>query len=446
MKYLSFAVTYAPEDGVNKQNYFLNGLIKEDTSELESAEFCKSSRGRNLFAVVDGSSGEGRGDAVAFLCMDALKYSLGADFDAIHEDYFSVIDEIIKGRIFEEKVKNVRANISVLYTEGGYVRSYNIGDVSTLYYDGASVKELSGVVPKNVTVEEAVEKDDGLVIENVDKKTLPYLGYMSGKRIAAPHISERIKAKRNDIFVIASNSLLQTLTQKQLRELLSNNELSFDEKAEGLIDAAVAAKPDGNYTVQVVEVKDWRSFAGVKLNRWLWGLVAALCIAAVVIFGSEIGSTFKAFGNGLNSIIHGNVKKTENTLESGEPAENSEPSDEEQLELEKPNEEAAPESEVEQEKSDETVSTASVQETQKASSVDIEPSKEQPQAVSEKTNTVSAETAEKTEDTVNTELEATEEGAVDIGISDVTEGEPDIVDGAAEKAETIEGDALTEGV
>lgn len=284
MKYIGFVITHSPEEGINAHNYFLNGTVKVDIGETGCAEFFNSSKRRTLLSVIDASASEINGADAAFLCADALNDCLGLDFDSAYSICLNDANEIIKGRSFQAGGKTVCVDTGLLFFQNDYLKAYNVGDVPIFYLRDKKLNKLSGKAPKTVEIEQSIETEDGIDLKTVTRKTAPYIGYMSEDYVIEPHISEKIKVKNKDVFLVLSKSVIDTVGENIITEILNNDKLKIDEKAEMIMDTAVEKNSDGVFTVLITLAKDNVRLFGVKLGYYAFAILL-LCFS---LFGGRI--------------------------------------------------------------------------------------------------------------------------------------------------------------
>ncbi len=288
MKYFGFVITHSPEDSFNTHNYLLNGTVKMDIGETGCVEFYNSSRRRTLLAVADGSESEFSGSDAAFLFADSLSECVGLDFNIAYRDNFLKCSEVIKGRSFQAGGKKVCVKTGILFFENDYARAYNIGDVPVFMFRDGEIKILSGNVPETVEIEETIESDDGIEVKSVPKNVAPYIGYLAEDYVAEPHISEKIKVKNKDIFLVLSKSVTDVVATDEIVEIISDNKLKLDEKAETLMDLANERCPEQTHTIQITVAKDNVRLFGIKLGYLILAVLAAAIITVCSLFGAPM--------------------------------------------------------------------------------------------------------------------------------------------------------------
>lgn len=288
MKYFGFVITNSPEDSFNTHNYLLNGMVKVDIGETGCVEFYNSSHRRTLLAVADGSESEFGGSDAAFLFADSLSECVGLDFNAAYRDNLLKCNEIIKGRSFQASGKKVCVKTGILFFENDYVFAYNIGDVPVLMLRDGKIRVLSGDVHETADVEETVEGEDGIEIRSVQKAVVPYIGYMAEDYVVQPHISEKIKVKDKDTFLILSKSVTDAVGADEIVEIISNDKLKLDEKAEALMGLAIERQPEQTHTIQITVAKDNVRLFGIKLGNLIMAILAAATIIICSLFGEPL--------------------------------------------------------------------------------------------------------------------------------------------------------------
>ncbi len=300
MKYMGYVVTYAPQNGMNLHNYLLNGISNEEIYEPACAEMNGNVSRRSIFALFDGSESEAHGEIAAWIGTDMLREYAGKDFSAIHDDYFFLANNVLKGRTFEEDGKRVCATMGAFYIDGGKATAYNLGNVKAYIYHGKKLKLVSGEMPETVEVEELVENEDMEVsVERVAKKTAPWMGFMSDEYMIEPYVSKTLKVHNGDLLFLSSGSLFDVLDENDVLEVLNDTKVTSSEKAKMLIDLAVERDPDGNFSAMLVEADSGPKFIGIRLKTLVLTLTSALCIfGAVYGILANFGS-FQKFSDSL---------------------------------------------------------------------------------------------------------------------------------------------------
>lgn len=282
MKIESFAVTSNGDSGVNNQeNYFLNGIYKEDILSEESYDTNVSFGKRDMFAVSDGSKSAASGEEAAFLSVDMLRDFLGSEFKFTNESYFAEVNNKVAGKIFENDGKNARLDMAVLYINRHEATVYNIGESAVFFFDGETVRKITGNVPETVEIEEtAVDEFGNVIIETVEMKTAKFLGEDPEMYAIRPYASNRIKINAKSAFLLCTNQVAETVSEETLIDILKNKKKNIDEKVSEIMGRALDANPQSGATAVLVDVKKSLDFSWMRSKKFI--LIMLLIIASLI--------------------------------------------------------------------------------------------------------------------------------------------------------------------
>ncbi len=287
MRYKSYAATYAGEQlKVNKENYFVNGICREDLDQLVQFQVNKNFGRRNFYAVTSGVKCDEAGDELSQVAVDVLKGFYGSDFAEESSSYFGMANSAIVGRVFEKKDQHFEVDISLLYIENDIATVHNFGDMPVYYYENNKLKKISGKPPQNVRIEKGIYDNRGIAqLQTVKKDNIPYIGFSDDECESVPYVSESIKLKNKALFVLCSKSVIDVVGEQEVEEILADTKIKGGNKMARIIDCAVKKKPDENYTVLVVNVDKGIPITDEDAkSTGAWAVVALLC--AVLYFAS----------------------------------------------------------------------------------------------------------------------------------------------------------------
>jgi len=318
MRYKGYVAAYAGESQeVNKENYFLNGICKEDFQDLCRTEINKDFKSRNIYALASGVKNDVKGAELAYIAVDVLKGFYGADFTKENRTYFEFANAAVNSHIFEINNAHFEVDVSILYIGNNKATVYNIGDATVYYFVNGAIKKLTGKVPETVQIEKTIVDAKGEKKTQIEKKdTIPYIGFQSEICEVAPYVSETIKLKRNGYFVICGKEVSECLTEEEISAILQDKSIKGEDKAVAIIDVAKDKNPDGNYTAEVIEVRKGVSFATDEMRSLgTWLAVALACAAVSFSFpyiADAIGSVIDSCKDFIESYI--GEDEIENTL------------------------------------------------------------------------------------------------------------------------------------
>lgn len=280
MRYRAYAVTYAGDtQQVNKENYFLNGVYREEMGEPNFFEMNKEFRRRNLYAVSSTAKCDEDMGELTFVAMDILKNFLGMDFNKKNRDYFDYANSAIGSQILEKTEGHFEVETTILNIESDTATVFNMGDMPAFFFEGGNLRKLSGKAPDVVEVEKnTFDRSGKLQTEIVQKNNIPYLGWLEDDYETVPYVSEKIKLTKKSFFVLCSKAVTDVVSEDTIRDILEDKWVKGEYKAARIVDKAVEKNPDENYTVLVVEVSKGIPVTYAEMKTLsLWLVVTMLC-------------------------------------------------------------------------------------------------------------------------------------------------------------------------
>lgn len=282
MRYKGYVVTYAGELlKVNKENYFLNGICRDESEQPDVYDSNKNFGRRNFYAVSSGVKCDEDGDELSLIAVEMMKGYFGVDFAKECRSYFDTVNSAINGHILKKSGGHFEVDTSVLYIENDIATVYSFGDMPVFYFEQGKLKKLSGEAPKTVEIEKNVHDNRGTVHTQVlERDNVPYLGFSGEECEIVPYVSQGIKLKKKAFFVLCSKSVYDVVGEKNIEKILADKQLKDEYKATRIIDIAVEKEPGGNYTVQVVRVDKGIPVTDSDLKSvGIWTVIALLCAA-----------------------------------------------------------------------------------------------------------------------------------------------------------------------
>lgn len=301
MRSRGYAVTYAGEScGCNKENYFLNGICKEDLEGMSCCTSNKDVRSRNLYALSSGVKSAIAGMDLAYIAVDVLKSFFGEDFVRENNEYFSIANNAITSHVFESGNASFDVDSSVVYIADDVATVYNIGDTPVFFFQKGEMKKVSGKVPETVEVQKSSYDDYGILrVKNIEKATAKCLGVLDDSQEIVPYVSESIPLKGESFFVICSESLLEAVGEKIIKNILANKSIKECDKAVSIVNSAVEKNPEGNYTAVVVAVSRGMAVAQAELKSFYRWLAVTVACSLFCLFGEGF---VLGIGNAVKSI------------------------------------------------------------------------------------------------------------------------------------------------
>ncbi len=239
----------------NQDNFYLNGVYREDLASMDTVHASDLREGDGLYAVADGMGGEQDGEIASFYAVRSMKdlqnpLSLSAFCDYLIERNA----EICK---YGEEHGSLRCGTTFvgLSIRGNTVDMVNIGDSRAYLLRHGRLIQLSEdhtaaqqmVYEGSLTPEEAARRPERSMLTRclgvfpADPSTPPYV------------ISGPVQA--GDIFLLCSDGLHGMVSAADIQAALQSD-ATLPEQAESLAELALQAGGRDNVTVLLVQVND----------------------------------------------------------------------------------------------------------------------------------------------------------------------------------------------
>ncbi len=299
MRYKGYAVTYVGEKFFdNKENFFLNGICREEYDAPNSCVRNKNFKSRNIYALSAADKSDEAEGPLSYIAMDVLKSYHGGDFDKEYQDYFHTANTAITSHVLDKKDSYFEVDISVLSINHDVATVYNMGDIPVLYYEAGSreMVNLSGKAPEFVEVEKNyLNKKNEVQTDILTKQNLSRIGILNSDCEIVPYKSVSKKLRKKTYFVMCSKAVLESLGETKIREILDDNNIKKKDKAIHIMSKAVENNPDGKYTVQVVVATPGLSVPEAELKSLgNWAVIAALCMVLCINGDYIVDGIYKA--------------------------------------------------------------------------------------------------------------------------------------------------------
>lgn len=265
----------------NEDNYYLNSVFKTDT-EVSKEDFYEISKSKkNLYAVCDGMGGEEYGEKASLIAVDTLKDFQNTDFNKNIHNYISVANNSICDFITANSGKRSGTTFASVFIDGNKARSYNVGDSRVYLFRDRQLMRLS---VDHTRVQQLINMG---ILTPQDAKThkdrhviTQYLGIFPEELEVSPYISDEIKIKEGDVFLLCSDGLYDMVDDSDIERILKGKK-DVKEAAKRLVDTALENGGKDNVTVELIKcIKTKNIFRSVMLPLIVAGI--ALTVAAIV--------------------------------------------------------------------------------------------------------------------------------------------------------------------
>lgn len=305
----------------NEDNFYVNGIYKTDTEQLNKAVQNTNRDTSNLYAVCDGMGGEEFGEKASLIGVSTLAEYQEKNFNDVLNEYVEKANKKICDLINENKGMRSGTTFAALNIENDMAMAYNVGDSRVYMLRQGQLKQLSVDHTRIqqmlnmglITPEKAkIHKDRHVLTQ--------HFGIFPDEMILSPHVSQEIKLQHDDMFLLCSDGLTDMVSDEQIKQIMSEQK-DVKKCVESLIDNALANGGRDNVTVQVIkciEQKAGKSFLSAdntanrsilqRKSSWLLLLILGIALLLAGI----------AAGIKLPALIH-EVEQKDETILDEEP-------------------------------------------------------------------------------------------------------------------------------
>jgi len=243
----------------NEDNYYVNGKFKRNNRIATEGYADSENRDSYLYAVCDGMGGEDLGELASMIAVAVLAEYQNDDMYEMIMDYVERTNSIICGEIRKNNGIRIGSTLAMLYISEGKAVSFNIGDsrVYLLRKNGKN-SELYLLTEDHTEAQRMVQmgliNDDEAKTHNSKHKLTQHFGIFPEEFEIEPHVSQEVKLKKNDIFLVCSDGLTNMVDDDEIRVILSMDNVDMVSIAKKLSAAAQYYGGKDNATVIVVKV------------------------------------------------------------------------------------------------------------------------------------------------------------------------------------------------
>lgn len=242
----------------NQDNYYLNGVYKDDLQRFDEIATDLEPRKFFLCAVFDGMGGEANGEWASLTAAHILSEYQDCDFSGKADEYISKANAAICQGIVDNNGLRTGSTLAILYIKDGKGYVFNIGDsrvyrirkeqIETLSYDHTEAMRLVrlGLLPK-----EQMNSHPG------KHRLTQHLGIFEDEMQLEVHKSKKFSVKEDDVFVLCSDGLTDMLTDEEILQTVCETDGELD-IAKALIKKALDNGGSDNVTVVVVKAGNSR--------------------------------------------------------------------------------------------------------------------------------------------------------------------------------------------
>lgn len=239
----------------NEDNFYLCGQYRTDVDMPNMTCTFSTPKSSYLFSVCDGMGGEEYGELASLIAVRLLD-EYADNFSETINEYIDKANGAICAEISSHGGKRIGTTFAALELTDGKARAFNIGD-SRIYL--IRDNEVSQISEDHTQVQMLVTQ--GFVSAGDAKKhparhvLTQHLGIFPDEMTLEPFCAEAIELKNGDIFLLCSDGLTDTLSDKDLLDII-NTGSDLECKANALIKSALSTGSRDNITAVLAEISD----------------------------------------------------------------------------------------------------------------------------------------------------------------------------------------------
>jgi protein phosphatase len=238
----------------NQDNFFLNGVCRENITDSSIFRHGNQSPGRGVYAVADGMGGEAHGAVAALAAVQSMGCrDFFRDTGAMPR-YLLEVNNAICGLIEANGGGRIGSTFAGLCISGKIAALTNIGDSRAYRLRKRELEQLSkDHTAVRQMVELGVITPEAALTHPGRHKLTQHLGIFPSEMLIEPYtVSTRIKS--GDIFLLCSDGLTDMLKDDEIKSVLMTN-APAEIKAETLFERAMINGGKDNITILLVETK-----------------------------------------------------------------------------------------------------------------------------------------------------------------------------------------------
>ena len=241
----------------NEDNFFLNGIYRQEELDSTFAKTQKISSRRLVYAVCDGMGGEEYGEVASFCAVSSMEIFKEKEWSAaLFEEYLENVKADMVKRNSKLSAQNMGSTFALLYLEDNTAYIANMGDSRVYLYRHGRLVQLT-----RDHTQARLLLDNGLLSPDEARKHVSghiltrYLGVDNEITADDIYMPEALKMCKGDIFLICSDGLTDMLPDKTIAEYIHKPDLNNTAGiAWGLCTKALDAGGRDNITCIIAKI------------------------------------------------------------------------------------------------------------------------------------------------------------------------------------------------
>jgi len=239
----------------NEDNYYINGKYKADCNVDTEGFVDRKQRDSYLYAVCDGMGGESFGELASMLAVKSLAEYQLTDIRGTISGYIRKANKLICDEIVKNNGIRSGTTLALLYIYDNKAISYNIGD-SRIYLlrDGDLYLLSEDHTEAQRLVKMGIIKPEEAGSHKSRNKLTQHFGIFPDELVIEPFVSEEVKLRKNDIFLLCSDGLTDMVSEDDIADILSLEGKDTTDMVKKLASKTQENGSKDNVTIIVVKV------------------------------------------------------------------------------------------------------------------------------------------------------------------------------------------------
>ena len=251
-------ITYATNNGSkfdNQDSILIDDVLLNRTS-MDRASKKELSKKSFVCAVADGVSSSKHSDLAGKMVLETLKESIDTiPVFSVRKLVYKIQNKLANYAIANRKYGGMASTLAAIYFEDNSAHIFNIGDSRIYLFRDKQFKQLS----KDHTQAQRM-LDRGEITREEFESSSDIYNMLEGYFVAGeldedeiPIEYKKMKLEEDDIFLICSDGLSDTVTDQEILQVLEDSNLNQNQKTNKLLDKAVSFQMD-NVSLILIEI------------------------------------------------------------------------------------------------------------------------------------------------------------------------------------------------
>ncbi len=240
----------------NEDNFFINGIYKEEMSAAMRAAEDFEERAQYLYAICDGMGGEAQGELASLMAVEILSEYLESPLEDIYSVYVEETNLLICEEIKQNGGRRIGTTLALLMIDECGAVVCNIGDSRIYRYREGQLLQLSHDHTRAQQMVDAGILNEEAARTNKQKHVLTqHLGVFPEEFILEPYVDDNVRLQEGDIFLLCSDGLTDMADDERIQSIIEEYKDELPKIIVGeLVREALWAGGKDNVSVIIIKI------------------------------------------------------------------------------------------------------------------------------------------------------------------------------------------------